>query len=455
MHHRPRRRVAAGLLALLALAGSACSRSDDETEAGATTTAGGDATGTTAAAETSRLDAGSFGDLEEVCQDGDASGATDVGVTDDSVQVGSFTDKGFTARPGLNEEMYDAAVAFAAWCNEHGGINGRELVIADRDAALTDYNARIVESCAEDFAMVGGGAVLDDADNGGRVACGLPNIPGYVVSRAAREADLTVQPVPNPPGRLNAGIYQRVAEQFPEYIDSYGVVTSSFGSVLAVRDDAVATVEDLGYQVVYSEEYNSAGESNWRPFVEAMGDAGVEVFELVGEPTFFAQILEAMEAVGFRPPVMVLNANFYDATFAETAGDIAQNVYIRAQFTPFELADQNPATADYLELIERYTTGGKTALLGMQALSAYLLFAQAATACGAELTRTCVLEQAGSVTEWTGGGLHAPQDPSTTTPSQCVAILTVSADGFALDEALTAPTDGIFNCEDDNIVDVG
>jgi hypothetical protein len=455
MHHRPRRRVAAGLLALLALAGSACSRSDDETEAGATTTAGGEATGTTGAAETNRLDAGAFGDLEGVCQDGDASGATDVGVTDDSIQVGSFTDKGFTARPGLNEEMYDAAVAFAAWCNEHGGINGRELVIADRDAALTDYNARIIESCAEDFAMVGGGAVLDDADNGGRVACGLPNIPGYVVSRAAREADLTVQPVPNPPGRLNAGIYQRVAAQFPEFIDSYGVITSSFGSVLAVRDDAVAAVEGLGYQVVYSEEYNSAGESNWRPFVEAMRDAGVEVFELVGEPTFFAQILEAMEAVGFRPPVMVLNANFYDATFAETAGDIAQNVYIRAQFTPFELADQNPATADYLELIDRYNAGGKTALLGMQALSAYLLFAQAASACGSELTRACVLEQAGSVTEWTGGGLHAPQDPSTSTPSQCVAILTVSADGFALDEALTAPTEGIFNCEDDNIVDVG
>lgn len=453
MAHRPRRRVAAGILVLLALSAAACSRGDDEVEAGATTTAGGSTDTTSAAA--SGLGAGAFGDLENVCQDGDASGATDVGVTDDSIQVGSFTDKGFTARPGLNEEMYDAAVAFAAWCNEHGGINGRELVIADRDAALTDYNARIIESCAEDFAMVGGGAVLDDADNGGRVGCGLPNIPGYVVSIAARQADLTVQPLPNPPDRMNAGIYQQVAAQFPEYIDSYGVITSSFGSVLAVRDASVQVVEALGYSVVYSEEYNSAGESNWRPFVEAMRDAGVEVFELVGEPTFFAQILEAMEAVGWRPPVMVQNANFYDTTFADTAGDIAEGVRIRAQFTPFELADQNQATADYLELMERYNPDGKVALLGMQALSAYLLFAQAATACGAELTRTCVLEQAGSVTEWTGGGLHAPQDPSTSTPSQCVTILELSGDGFAIDEELTGATDGIFNCEDDNIVEIG
>lgn len=455
MAHRPRRRVAAGVLALLALSAGACSRSDDEVESGAPETTAAESTATTAASGASGLDAGAFGDLEAVCQDGDASGATDVGVTDDSIQVGSFTDKGFSARPGLNEEMYDAAVAFAAWCNDNGGINGRELVIADRDAALTDYNARVVESCAEDFAMVGGGAVLDDADNGGRVACGLPNIPGYVVSIAAREADLTVQPVPNPPDRMNAGIYQQVAAQFPEYIDSYGVITSSFGSVLAVRDASVQVVEDLGYSVVYSEEYNSAGESNWRPFVEAMRDAGVEVFELVGEPTFFAQILEVMEAVGWRPPIMVQNANFYDTTFAETAGDIADGVRIRAQFTPFELADQNQATADYLALMERYNPDGKVALLGMQALSAYLLFAQAATACGSELTRSCLLEEAGSVTEWTGGGLHAPQDPSTSTPSQCVTILELSADGFAIDEELTGATDGIFNCEEDNVVEIG
>ena len=77
-------------------------------------------------------------------------------------------------------------MAFAEWCNEHGGINGRELVVADRDAALTEFNARIIDACSQDFALVGGGAVLDESDNGGRVACGLPNIAGYVVSEEGR-----------------------------------------------------------------------------------------------------------------------------------------------------------------------------------------------------------------------------------------------------------------------------
>jgi Periplasmic binding protein len=445
------RRAAAALLAVFALAGASCARGEGETESGADTTLAG---GTTAPTETSRLDAAGFGDLENVCQDGDASGATDVGVTDDTIQVGTITDKGFTSRPGLNEEMYDAAVAFAAWCNEHGGINGRELVVADRDAALADFNARIIDACSQDFALVGGGAVLDETDNGGRVACGLPNIAGYVVSEPARSADLQVQPVPNPTGRMAMGAYQVIADQNPDLIDRYGVITSSFGSVLNVRDDTVAAAEELGFTTVYSEEYAPTGESNWRPFVDGLQAADVQVMDFVGEPTFFGQLLESMDQAGYRPEIMIQNANFYDSTFAENAGVFSENVHVRLQYTPFELADENPATSDYLELMERYRPDGKVALLGMQALSAYLLFAQAATACGSELTRTCLLEQAGSVTEWTGGGLHAPQDPASNTPSPCFVILDLTTDGFVVNEDFTAPTDGIFNCEDDNVVDV-
>jgi hypothetical protein len=350
--------------------------------------------------------------------------------------------------------MYDAAVAFANWCNEHGGINGRELVIADRDAALSDYPARITDACSQDFALVGGGAVLDESDGGARVACGLPNIAGYVVSEAARAADLQVQPVPNPVGRMALGVYQVVAEDNAELIDRYGVITSSFGSVVNVRNDTVAAAEELGFTLVYSEEYAATGESNWRPFVDAMQAADVQVFDFVGEPTFFGQLLESMDQAGYRPQFMLQNANFYDRTFAENAGAFAENVHIRLQFTPLELADENPATADYLELMERYNPSGKIALLGMQATSAFLLFAQSAVACGDDLSRECLLEQAGSVGEWTAGGLHAPQQPGGDSPSPCFVMLDVTEDGFAINEELTRPTDGIFNCEEDNVVDV-
>src|ERR687891_227375 len=55
---------------------------------------------------------------------GEAATTTETGLTADEIRLGTITDKGSAERPGLTQEMYDAAVAFAAWCNEHGGIGG-------------------------------------------------------------------------------------------------------------------------------------------------------------------------------------------------------------------------------------------------------------------------------------------------------------------------------------------
>ena len=103
------------------------------------------------------------------------------------------------AASGLNQELFDTAEAFTKWCNEHGGINGRKIVLKERDAKLTEFQQRVIEACDQgDFFIVGGGAVFDDTGQKDRLACGLPAIPGYVVTPAATEADLAIQPVPNP-----------------------------------------------------------------------------------------------------------------------------------------------------------------------------------------------------------------------------------------------------------------
>ena len=50
-----------------------------------------------------------------------------------------FNDAANTIQPGLEAEFPQQAKAFAAWCNASGGINGRKIVIDNRDAAL--FNA--------------------------------------------------------------------------------------------------------------------------------------------------------------------------------------------------------------------------------------------------------------------------------------------------------------------------
>src|SRR5262245_29682425 len=119
----------------MALATAACTRGADETEIGAAPEGGqaaeqaagsgsgsGSGSGNGDTDTGSRLDQGGFGDLENVCQDGEPGTTTDTGLTADEIHLGTVTDKGSAERPGLTQEMYDAAVAFSAWCNEHGGI---------------------------------------------------------------------------------------------------------------------------------------------------------------------------------------------------------------------------------------------------------------------------------------------------------------------------------------------
>ena len=85
---------------------------------------------------------------------------------------------------------------------------------------------------------------------------------------------------------------------------------------------------------------------------------------------------------------------------------------MRSSFWPLfgDEAQDNPATSKYLTLMEDH--GGKIALLGARAMSGWLLFAQAARACddAGDLTRSCILDEAASVTEWDGGAPR-PRQP--------------------------------------------
>ena len=122
-------------------------------------------------------------------------------------------------------------------------------------------------------------------------------------------------------------------------------------------------------------------------------------------------------------------------------------------FWPFEEADHNPATQQYLDLLTE--SGGKIALLGAQSMSSWLLFAQSARDCDLanDLTRSCVLEAAASVEDWTGGGLHAPTVPGSNEPTPCTVVLEVQDGGFAR----FAPEEG-YDCGEDSdqpyVVDV-
>jgi len=451
------RRHAIAVLAVLALAAGACTRAEGETEVGGsaatgdTTRAGADGDG---GASGSRLDQGGFGELEAVCADGEPGTATEVGLTADEIRLGTITDKGSAERPGLTQEMYDSAVAFAAWCNEHGGIGGRQVVIDDLDAKLFEYGQRVGEACQQDFALVGGGGVFDAQDGQARIECGLVNLPGYAVTPQARVADLQVQAVPNPVYSFASAGYRWLGGRYPE-ATKFGILWVNLDGPSTIHAQVVEMAEKLGFEVVFDEQYRPIGETGWRGFVQKMRDSGVTAFEMVGEPENMVALQQAMQTEGWYPDFIHLQPNYFDQKYVdEGAASVGEGTYMRSPFPTFDMADEVPAMADYLELMERYNPEGKTAMLGLQGLSAFLLFATAANECGPDLTRACVLERAAAQEGWTAGGLHSPQTPGNVVATQCSLAIEVTPEGFVYDEELTQPNEGIYNCDPANVIEL-
>jgi hypothetical protein len=122
---------------------------------------------------------------------------------------------------------------------------------------------------------------------------------------------------------------------------------------------------------------------------------------------------------------------------------------------PFELAADNPPTQQFLDIMDDHIPGWSDdpKALAVEAWSSWLLWATAASECGSELTRACVVEQAEAEGTWDGGGITAPQVvPSQGEPKGpfCAAILRATTDGFEYDEEFTQPNESIFNCSEEN-----
>lgn len=402
--------LAVACVAALSLFASACG--------GGRSNSGG-STDTTAKKST----ATSFGTLDSPCGAGDAKGATQQGVTDTSITIGYGDDAGFATSPGLNKEMSDAMKAMIKWCNDQGGINGRQIIGDYHDAAIMNVNNAMTEACAKDFMLVGQGWSLDSAQEKTRLACKMASVPTFSVSAAFANGPLMVQAVPNPIDKTPlAGAYQ-LAGLFPEAVKKAAIFTANYAATKDSTDKAKTSFTAAGWTFLDCEQtYNISGESNWTPFLQRLKDCGAEVVFFSGSPApNFQNVLDAAKAIGFSPKWYV-DANFYDTSFAKwnTSGN-ADNVYVRMAFYPLEQASSHPATQQYIDLLK--ASGGKTGLLGIQATTNFLLWASAAQECGSTLTSDCVLSKLKAINEWDGGGLHANADPGANLPPDCGMLL--------------------------------
>ena len=142
---------------------------------------------TTASAATSASSSsGVWPGVGKICEPGPGGTSSVRGVGYKTINIAVFNDAANTITPGLEVEFPEQATAFADWCNAAGGIDGRKIVIDNRDAALFNAAQVTTTACQSDFMAVGGGMALDQPAVPIREKCGLGQISGYVVSNAVR-----------------------------------------------------------------------------------------------------------------------------------------------------------------------------------------------------------------------------------------------------------------------------
>jgi ABC-type branched-subunit amino acid transport system substrate-binding protein len=387
-------------------------------------------------------------DAEAPCGPGDASGATDTGVTDDTIAIATIQDIG-GPRPGLFQANLDAMNAFVAYCNELGGILGRELELTAYDSRISEHRSTTAQACDRAFALVGQSVAIDSAGAQVGVDCGIPDIPAFAVETQHAGATNVVQPLPNPPTLLNVGPERYVKKEFPDAAKHAAMFFISAGPSSVTAEKRVKGFEEIGFNFDVNSQ-TELNELNWGPFVEQIRSNDVQYVTSVSELDNPVNLAKELRTQGVEVEIFELDQVAYDPALIEKGGDVVEGVHVVVSTVPFEEAETSDEMQRFLFWLEE--TDAKAAnpsALSVQGWSAGQLFATAAKNLGSDLTREGLLAELRKIKEWDGHGIHAPANPGDNLVTQCFIYLKVEGGEFVREY----PKEG-FSCDKKNVVEV-
>ena len=181
-----------------------------------------------AAARRPADDGSKVGTIDNPCSAEKAEGAapTDTpGVTDTEIRIGVISDRKNDLVPVPTIGVEEATEAFVAFCNDSGGINGRQLVLKKYDSQILQTEEVTKQACARQPVRPRRrrGRCRTRPGITTRVECGLPEVAAYSATSERSMSDLFFQGVPGTqPDKFNAGPCKYIAKRFPDAVKKAG-----------------------------------------------------------------------------------------------------------------------------------------------------------------------------------------------------------------------------------------
>ncbi len=347
------------------------------------------------------------------------------GLTPTTVSVGNVSTLSF----GLFKGADIGTEAYADYIDSRGGIHGRRLVVDSYDDGFTGaQNEQYTDEAVQrDFALVGGFSLEDSF--GGRVLAARPDVPNVTNSldRPTSALPNTFSPQPSNES-WGTGWFEFLEDRYPSDVGAVGDLIADQPSAVTSWGIEKATMEHVGYHVVYDAQY-AITQSDFDQNVVAMRSAGVKLLFIDQMPAnYVASVIRALDQQDFHP-VLVLGAAAYSPSLVADSGGASavDGAYLGQTMSLYlgEDASTVPAVSTFLSWVHKASPGFTPDLFTLYGWISAELFVQALASAGPHPTRGSVLRALRGVTSFDADGIIAASDPSAKTPAVCYLVARV------------------------------
>ena len=363
---------------------------------------------------------------------GGNGGATDVGVTGDTITMGLVTTLSGPV-PGLFQGASVGAQAFVAYLNSQGGVFGRKLKLIVRDDQFDSgqNRAQTQDLAKQALGFLGSFSVYDDAGIGELEKSGIPDV-GYGLTDPRRNAAVNFSPQPAKSGTFRTGPFAYYQKKFPDAVKHVGTIYGDVPASKAAALDAMAAARSVGWEFAYERGYQPT-ETDFTADVVRMRQSGVKAFWTTSaDAKTMARLVKAMEQQGFKPEFIAFGASGYDPAFLALAGSASEGVFIDHQLALYQGGDAGsvPEVALFNQWLQKVKPGYTPDLFAAYAWASGRLLQQALQAAGPQLTRKSLLEALKKIDQFDSNGLVAPAGPASKRQPTCDMFMQVQGGKF-------------------------